>query len=817
MCSTQSFPLRKIHFTLLALVGAFSVSFVNAQGIPDNVDGGLRNLISSGATAQSVHANATQPTLGIANKAIFDSQGRVLCTIHLNGAQTLANVHTSATTLGGNVTAESSKYRSGIMSAYMPISAISQMATKQGVLSVHMALRPITHSSPTGVGIAISGGALAIHSQTVNASGFKGAGIMVGLMSNSFDTAYLNGPPIIRASDDVASGDLPGVGNPDGYLTPVNVLADDSNTADGLTDEGRAMCQIVHDVAPGAALAFATANPDVVTFANNILALQAAGCNVIADDVLYFEEPMFSDGIIAQAVDTVAASGVMYFSSAGNEQGAGYVATFTPISDATARAGIVGQNLKLNQVPAKLTKGGFHNFSTTAGSVDISQTFTADAGGFPLFVFQWNDPYDSMTHPVTTDYNILIFDAAGNYISSFSGIDKNTGAMGTGEPLEEAIFDNTSSSVSTKYQIAITRADTSPATPKATQLRYFCFDLAFGQADGANEYYQPTAPATYGHSSSANAMAVAAYVYDSNPSNPVAPPFTPVFEDYTSQGPSTIYFDSTGAKLSSAQVRPKPDIAAPDGGNTTFFGFDYEGDGLPNFFGTSAAAPHAAGVAALMLNKAASHSETLTQAQVRSFLQKSPTSPHDLDPFSCTATATATSGGKVIVTGVGNDLTASADDPNFFTVTFVPGKSGETLQSVTIDLTHSGLKFDSTVATGLPFTLGHLTNITANKITNNVPLNNSSFEAFTVTFANGAFTGSSSASFGVDRDWLNPSLIDLFFSGGNHADFLSGAQISAVTSKGTAQGTFMNKLGTGFSILDGWGLIDAVKAVQQVP
>src|SRR4029077_268275 len=133
----------------------------------------------------------------------------------------------------------------------------------------------------------ISGGAFAIHSDAVNAAGNKGAGVKVGVMSNSFDTATTFGGNMTSTSalDDVTSGDLPGATNPDGDITPIAPIIDDSTPGNFQTDEGRAMCQIVHDVAPKAALAFATANSDPTTFANNIVALQAAGCNIIVDDV----------------------------------------------------------------------------------------------------------------------------------------------------------------------------------------------------------------------------------------------------------------------------------------------------------------------------------------------------------------------------------------------------------------------------------------------------------------------------------------------------------------------------------------------------
>ena len=85
-------------------------------------------------------------------------------------------------------------------------------------------------------------------------------------------------------------------------------------------DEGRAMAQIVHDLAPGARLAFATASSGVLAFADNIRDLAAANSDVIVDDVTYFDEPFFQDGPLSVAVKDVVDDGVTYVSHGGQHQ-----------------------------------------------------------------------------------------------------------------------------------------------------------------------------------------------------------------------------------------------------------------------------------------------------------------------------------------------------------------------------------------------------------------------------------------------------------------------------------------------------------------
>lgn len=808
--------------TFVAFCVVFPCSLSAESDLPSNLDAGLRQLVSEqqqsrAATTLNVRGGA-QP--GRARFAVRDAERRVLVKIHLNGKAPLSDMK-SALPEDAHVTAESVAYRNGVLSAYVPVNRLVALARSPGVLSISLSRRPIMN-----VGKTTSGGVPVIRSDLLNAQGIDGSGITVGVLSDSYDTAMtdLDGNPLtVRAADDVASDDLPGVGNADNP-NPVVVLDEYNPGPDDFPgfDEGRAMLQTVHDVAPKSKLAFATAVTGEVAFANNIRRLRTeANCDVIVDDVLYFDEPFFSDGIIAQAVDDVVNSSTLpgpkcaYFSSAGNQQGGGYVSTFQAVPDATARAGIAGQNLDLSQVPAELTSGGFHNFNPDPAALpDISQTFFLPAGSNDdptsvEIVFQWNDPFD-LPNGVTTDYNILLFDAAGNYLAAISGTEDN---FATQEPLEDVVMMNTSDA--TTFQIVISRAGNSPTIPIAPKLRYFATDQ-FGSGAGAAEYYQPNAPSTFGHNSANGALGTAAYVYDDIPSNPPGPPFMPVIEDFTSAGPATIDFDAAGNRLLQSEIRQKPDIAAPDNGNTTFFGFDYEGDGFPNFQGTSAAAPHAAGAAALLLQKAGGPG-SLTLPQIKSALQTSVRNPHDVDPFFSQVRATGrhgrrgrhAAGSSVTMTASGNGSNASSRDPNFFTINFAAGRQGLTLKDVTIDMREIDLKFDTT-ATGFPFTLGRLVGISPSSITTNATPGTDGFVQLTISFAPGTFTSAVSVSFGIDRDFVGDG-------GGNSADLLQRANFSAHTTKGRVFGAFMNKFGTGYSIADGFGLIDAFTAAQRVP
>jgi len=469
----------------------------------------------------------------------------------------------------------------------VPIGALSDMSTTPSLRFMRPSM------AKTQIGLTTSQGDHAQRSDVARQRfHVNGRGVRVGVMSDSYNCsegALVPGEPFTTAPQDKASNDLP---------RDVLVLKDLSPTpSSDCSDEGRAMMQLIHDVAPASSLAFYTAFESPEDFAAGIGALADAGSKVIVDDVIYFAEPMFLDGPIAQAADRVKSRGVAYFSSAGNQARQSYESAFRRSDSEGASGGVL------------------HDFAN-GKAVDVLQGITAGAGSTSLLSFQWDQPWFSVNGKGSaSDLDIYFVDDDGNPIKlcddpntlvcQFPGIDMNEGGDAVEVP---ALINDSDADVHANIVIELFSG------PAPHRMKYVWFDLGAGLL--TVEEHNTESGTLYGHANAAGAEAIgAAPWYNTSAFGPQnKPECAPAcLELFSSAGGVPILFDKNGRRFPFPLVRIKPGFTGPDGGNTTFFVADIaapipgsnEPDGFPNFFGTSASAPHVAAIGALMLDQRA--------------------------------------------------------------------------------------------------------------------------------------------------------------------------------------------------------------------
>ncbi len=228
-----------------------------------------------------------------------------------------------------------------------------------------------------------------------------------------------------------------------------------------------------------------------------------------------------------------------------------------------------------------------HDFDPGPGQ-DTFQSVTIPVDGFVSIAMAWDAPFGGPV--VLNDHDIVLVNATGEIVGI--GVTDN---ISTREGMEFVQFYNDPIlAYGTAFDIVITfDSGNSPGSP-ATLIK----TVLFGDGSPIDEY-QTDSSTLYGHANAAGAVSVGAASFLDTPEWGMSPP---ILESFSSAGGTPILFDTlTGLPLAMPEVRLKPEIVAVDGVNTTFFFEDLIGDIKFDFFGTSAAAAHAAGVAALML------------------------------------------------------------------------------------------------------------------------------------------------------------------------------------------------------------------------
>lgn len=385
----------------------------------------------------------------------------------------------------------------------------------------------------------------------------RGAGVKIGVLSDSVD----------GLAQSQQKGEL---GN-------VTVLSGQSGSP--ATGEGTAMLEIIHDLAPDAQLYFATGFGGQANMANNIRQLAKLGCKIIVDDVGYFEEPVFQEDTVSAAIREVSQkNGVLYFTSAGNFG-----------SKTAGKSSYWEGNFVDGGKTSIYDLGNDDTHIHKFGSSTFNQVLAVGEGNSNKSCFlQWSSPYNA----AKDDYDLWLVDNQGFVV------DLSADTQDGSTPPAERIFTPAAS----KYQIIVTKY--------SGKSRYLSLLL------GSGSLGQFTSGSCRGHNAAEFAISVAAApaprypLMSPKPGQPLPFDATSVTESFSSDGPRRMFYNSDGTAHN--VILQKPNMTAADAVTTSVPGFS-------DFHGTSAAAPHAAAIAAL----AWSANPSLTASGIRAVLVSS--------------------------------------------------------------------------------------------------------------------------------------------------------------------------------------------------
>lgn len=458
-----------------------------------------------------------------------------------------------------------------VIRARVPLGRLESIAAHPDVTSISPAPTPTTN------GTQWDGEGRIAHAADRARAAFKvdGAGVKIGIISDSIDNAR---------------GDR-GRAYKLGAITRATLTVLDEYDGGWRSGEGLAMAEVIHAIAPKASMLFATGYDGEAAMARAIREMQKRGCKIIVDDVTYPDESPFQDGPIAAAVNDVSDAGVLYFSASRNGGSKRYN------TSATWEGDFVDSGIAAETQPGTVSyhyhlfDKGIHVAAVKAGSHAV-----------PTITLFWAEPRGH----ARADYNLYVLNSEGHVVRPGTTTHDND--------------------LKDPYQfIQGVNAGESIVISKPTDAPSLFMHLEAG--DGVIE--PSTRGAVRGHNASgaANAFSVGATRVSIPPSEFVSGGSVSA-ETFSADGPRRMFFKPDGTPLTPGDfsskggvVLIKPDLAAADGVTTTLpiakpGTAAANGPKLNPFTGTSAAAPHAAAIAALLL----SYDKTLTPSQVRQAL-----------------------------------------------------------------------------------------------------------------------------------------------------------------------------------------------------